>query len=395
MDPRAVRFMSKDFNQNPFIVIWEVTRACQLHCLHCRAEAQRHRDPRELTTEEGYALIDSIAEMDHPLLVFTGGDPLERPDLCDFIRYGKRRGLQVSITPSATPRVTREAILDVKQAGLERWAFSLDGSSAQIHDKFRGTKGSYDRTMAALGILRDEHIPIQINTTVTRYNLEDLENIAKVVESYGAVLWSVFFLVPTGRARSKDMVTPEEHEAVMNWLYELSKRSSFDVKTTAAPHYRRVVMQHAMAKGIESGAKAPDRSEMPSNRGFEIGSAVAVNLNRRAPVSTGDGRDPLRPGRGVNDGNGFLFISHIGDVYPSGFLPVKVGNIREDSLAELYRDSPVFRSLRDVNQLKGKCGVCEFRQVCGGSRARAYALTGDYLESDPSCAYVPRALVQS
>ncbi|QSO50214.1 TIGR04053 family radical SAM/SPASM domain-containing protein [Alicyclobacillus curvatus] len=352
------RDIKRDFNQNPFIVIWEVTRACQLHCLHCRAEAQRHRDERELTTEEGFALIDAVAEMDHPLLVFTGGDPLERPDLYDFIRYGRSKGLQVSITPSATPKVTAQAIADAKAAGLERWAFSLDGWCAEIHDKFRGTKGSYDRTITALGILRDEGIPIQINTTVTRYNLDDLERIAQVVESYGAVLWSVFFLVPTGRARAKDMVTADEHEAVMNWLYERSKRSSFDVKTTAAPHYRRVVLQH-------------------------LHDAVEPALLQS---------DPLRSTRGVNDGNGFVFISHIGDVYPSGFLPVKAGNVRETSLSQLYRESPVFKSLRDVNQLKGKCRVCEFRQVCGGSRARAYALTGDYLESDPSCAYVPRAL---
>jgi AdoMet-dependent heme synthase len=352
------RDIKRDFNQNPFIVIWEVTRACQLHCLHCRAEAQRHRDERELTTEEGFALIDAVAEMDHPLLVFTGGDPLERPDLYDFIRYGRSKGLQVSITPSATPKVTAQAIADAKAAGLERWAFSLDGWCAEIHDKFRGTKGSYDRTITALGILRDEGIPIQINTTVTRYNLDDLERIAQVVESYGAVLWSVFFLVPTGRARAKDMVTADEHEAVMNWLYERSKRSSFDVKTTAAPHYRRVVLQH-------------------------LHDAVEPALLQS---------DPLRSTRGVNDGNGFVFISHIGDVYPSGFLPVKAGNVRETSLSQLYRESPVFKSLRDVNQLKGKCRVCEFRQVCGGSRARAYALTGDYLESDPSCAYIPRAL---
>ncbi len=358
------RFVARDFQQNPFIVIWEVTRACQLHCLHCRAEAQRHRDPRELSTEEGRALIRSVAEMDHPLLVFTGGDPLERPDLFEFIRYGRSLGLQVSITPSATPKVTREAIIAAKSAGLERWAFSLDGSCAEIHDKFRGTKGSFDRTMAALEILVEQGIPIQINTTVTRYNLADLEQIAQVVESYGAVLWSVFFLVPTGRARTKDMVTAEEHEAVMNWLYERAKNSTFDVKTTAAPHYRRIVIEH----------RAKENGAVPANRGFSIG------------------KDPLRSGRGVNDGNGFVFISHTGDVYPSGFLPVAAGNVREQALADLYRESPLFKALRDTNQLKGKCGVCEFRNVCGGSRARAYALTGDYLESDPSCAYVPQAL---
>ncbi len=356
---------NRDFGQNPYIVIWEVTRACQLHCLHCRAEAQRHRDPRELTTEEGFRLMDQIAEMDRPLLVFTGGDPLERPDLYDFIRYARSKGLIPSMTPSATPRVTFETIKGAKEAGLERWAFSLDGSTAEIHDKFRGTKGSYDLTIRSLKILQELDIPIQLNTTVTRFNLGDLPNVAKVAESFNTVLWSVFFMVPTGRARERYMVTPQEHEQVMEWLYELSKHSSFDVKTTAGPHYRRVVIQQRMIDSDET---------VKGNRGFLLGG------------------DPLRASKGVNDGNGFVFISHVGDVTPSGFLPVKAGNIRESNLADIYRNSPIFQELRNPNLLKGKCGVCEFRNVCGGSRARAYAVTGDYLESDPSCSYIPKAL---
>ncbi len=357
---------SRDFKESPFIVIWEVTRACQLHCLHCRAEAQRHRDPRELTTEEGFRLIDQIAGMGHPLLVFTGGDPLGREDLFDFIRYARKQGLSPSMTPSATPRVTLESIKRAKEAGLERWAFSLDGSNAQIHDKFRGTKGSYDLTIRSLQILQDLAIPIQLNTTVSRYNLEDLPNIAEISELYKAVLWSVFFMVPTGRAKEKDMVSAEEHEQVMEWLYALSKQSSFDIKTTAAPHYRRVVIQPRMMENNENAH---------GNRGFLLGN------------------DPLRASKGVNDGNGFVFISHIGDVTPSGFLPLKAGNIRESRLADIYRNSSMFQELRNPNLLKGKCGVCEFRAVCGGSRARAYAMTGDYLESDPSCVYVPKAFV--
>lgn len=360
--------MSRDFKGTPYIVIWEVTRACQLHCLHCRAEAQRHRDPRELTTQEGFNLVDQIAEMDNPLLVFTGGDPLEREDLFDFIRYARTKGLTPSMTPSATPRVTYDTIKRAKEAGLERWAFSLDGSNAQIHDKFRGTKGSYDMTIQSLKTLQDLEIPIQLNTTVTRYNLEDLPQIAKIAESFHIVLWSVFFMVPTGRAKEKDMVTPEEHEQVMEWLYDLSKHSSFDIKTTATPHYRRLVIQQRMKD---------DEVHSHGDRGFLPGD------------------DPLRASKGVNDGNGFVFISHIGDVTPSGFLPVKAGNIRSERLVNIYRDSPMFQELRNPNLLKGKCGVCEFRHVCGGSRARAYAVTGDYLESDPSCSYVPKALASS
>ncbi len=363
----------RDFAQSPFIAIWEVTRACQLHCLHCRAKAQRHRHLLELTTEEGFRLIDQIAEMDRPLLVFTGGDPLEREDLFDFIRYGRERGMEVAMTPSATPRVTKEALLRAKAAGLARCAFSLDGSTREVHDHFRGTRGSYDLTVGALGMMREIGMPIQVNTTVSRYNMEDLPRIADVVESFGATLWSVFFLVPTGRARAQDMVDADEAERVMEWLWAQSQVRSFDVKTTAAPHYRRVILQHR-AQG-EGGRPGP-------------GSAQTV-----PPVAGADfaaGGPGLRAPRSVNDGNGFVFISHTGDVYPSGFLPVVAGNVRQTRLADIYRHSPVFRQLRDPALLKGKCGACEFKAVCGGSRARAYGVTGDFLASDPACAYVPR-----
>lgn len=360
------REWKRDFNRAPFITIWEVTRACQLHCLHCRAEAQRHRDPRELSTDEGKRLIDEIASLDRPLLVFTGGDPLERDDLFELIAYGTSKGLEVSITPSATPKVTPEAMKSAKEAGLMRWAFSLDGSTALIHDRFRGTKGSYDKTIASLDTLRDLGIPRQINTTVTRYNRDDLFAIAKIVEDYEAVLWSVFFLVPTGRARAQDMVSPEEHEQIMEWLYKLSLDSSYDIKTTEAPHYRRVLLQQRRL------AQNP----------LELSSQDSGHYNSvRAP-------------RGINDGNGFVFISHTGDVYPSGFLPIKAGNVREQSLGSIYQDSPLFQNLRNPDLLKGKCGFCEFRHVCGGSRSRAYAITGDELESDPTCVYQPKAWLE-
>ncbi len=349
-DVERMRKWKRDFSINPFIVIWEVTRACQLHCMHCRAEAQRHRDPRELRTEEGYRLIDQIAGMDHPLFVITGGDPLEREDLYDLIAYAKKQGLEVAMTPSATPRVTYDALLKGKEAGLARIAFSLDGSTPEIHDHFRGTRGSFDLTMKGLSILKQIQMPIQVNTAVSTHNLADLPNIADLVEKHEAVLWSVFFLVPTGRGREQDMVSPEQAEEVMEWLYEKSQSSRLTIKTTEAPHYRRVVLQHQ---------GKPVSSNMP----------------------------------GVSDGNGFVFISHIGEVYPSGFLPVSAGQIRTTSLAEIYRESPMFQSLRNQSNLQGKCGICEYRSVCGGSRARAYAVSGDYLASDPACAYQPRVVV--
>jgi radical SAM protein len=353
----------RNYHENPFIVIWEVTRACALKCLHCRAEAQYHADPNQLSYEEGKKLIDEIAKMDHPLFVFTGGDPLMRPDLFDLAKYAiEEKGLSVAMTPSATPKVTREAVQKAKDVGLSRWAFSLDGSCAEIHDHFRGTKGSYDLTMRGVEYLKELNIPIQVNTTVSKYNLHDLEATAEKVKKMGAVLWSLFFLVPTGRGMEKDMISPEQHEEVMKWLVQIQQKMPYGVKATEAPHYRRVFLQEqqkAVGNGDAMGMKRSD-------------------LLGRAP-------------KGVNDGDGFVFISHIGDVYPSGFLPVVCGNVREQPLTQIYRHSPVMLQLRDKSLLKGKCGVCEFKEICGGSRARAYAVTGDYLESDPYCAYVPKA----
>lgn len=368
-----------DFNRAPFIAIWEVTRACKLVCKHCRAEAQPEADPCQLSHEEGLRLIDGVAAFGEPLpnLVFTGGDPLMRPDLFDLIRHAVSRGLRVSMTPSATPLVTREAMRRAKEAGLARWAFSIDGSTAEIHDAFRGVQGSYDLTIKAIEYLHELGLPIQINSTVSRYNLDDLDNLAALVERLGAVMWSVFFLVPTGRGQLGDMISPQEHERVFNWLYDVSLRVPFDIKTTAAQHYRRVVLQRRSAEkgkgdGGEAAPAAPGRPLIGAHPGRDAG-------------KDGIGRAP----KGVNDGNGFVFISHTGDVYPSGFLPVAVGNVRERPLVEIYRDSPMFRALRDPDGYRGKCSWCEFRYICGGSRARAYAVTGDYLESEPFCVHIP------
>ncbi|WP_026566114.1 TIGR04053 family radical SAM/SPASM domain-containing protein [Bacillus sp. UNC41MFS5] len=365
---------SRDFNKDPFIVIWELTRACQLKCLHCRADAQYKRDPRELSFEEGKNLIDQIYEMNNPMLVFTGGDPLMREDVFEIAKYAVEKGVRVSMTPSATPNVTKEAIEKAKEVGLARWAFSIDGPKAEIHDHFRGTAGSFDLTMEKIKYLHEVGLPIQINTVISRYNIDYLDEMAKMVEDLGCVLWSVFFLVPTGRGQESDMISPVQHEKVFRWLYDLSKRVSFDIKTTEAMHYRRVVIQQKMREAKETTDEIEYLSALT-----EKGLTGSIDGLGRAP-------------KGVNDGNGFVFISHIGDVYPSGLLPVKAGNIRETPLAEIYRESPIFKSLRNPDLFKGKCGVCEFRHVCGGSRSRAYAMTGDYLESEPFCVYIPKAL---
>lgn len=351
----------RDYDESPFIVIWEMTRACALRCVHCRAEAQYRRDPRELTTEEGKRLLEQIAALDHPMLVLTGGDPFQRGDLFELAEYGIEQGLHVSLAPSATPKVTKKRLEQAKRIGISRISFSLDGSTAEIHDRFRGFKGTYDRTMHILEMMRELELSLQINTTVSRYNLDDLDPMVKLLMKKDVVLWSLFFLVPTGRGKSEDMITPEQHEQVFEWLYDVSRQVPFGIKTTAAPHYRRLVMQRKI------------KSQGVDGRGTRLGTDVL-------------GRFP----KGVNDGNGFVFISHIGDVNPSGFLPIRAGNVREQPLAKIYRDSFVFQQLRNPDRYRGKCGVCEFRYICGGSRARAYAVTGDYMASDPYCTYMPQ-----
>ncbi|MDP2953232.1 MAG: TIGR04053 family radical SAM/SPASM domain-containing protein [Chloroflexota bacterium] len=355
-----------DFNLYPFIVFWEITRACSLACLHCRATAQPKRHPQELTTQEGLGLIDQIAALNNPLLVITGGDPMMRSDLFQFISYGVEKGMRVSLAPSATKLVTPESLGRAKEAGLARVSFSLDGSCAEVHDAFRQTPGSFDRTIEVIGYAREVGLSLQINSTVSRYNLNDLGRLADKVGESGVVLWSVFFLVPTGRGKVEDMVSPQQHEAAFHWLYDLAQKVPFDVKTTAAEHFRRVIVQRRLAEGMASGIQMAVAAP-----GFQYQDGVG-----RAP-------------KGVNDGNGCCFISHIGEVCPSGFLPLVADNVREKPLAEIYRHSPLFRDLRDTAKLKGKCGRCEYNRICGGSRARAYAVTGDYLAAEPYCVYEP------
>ncbi len=356
-----------DFNETPFIVIWETTQACDLACLHCRACAQPLRSSLELSTEEGKDLIDQVAQMAAPLFVLTGGDPLKRPDIYRLVEYGTLRGVRMSMTPSATPLLTHAAIARLRQCGLARLAISLDGSTAEIHDTFRGVSGSYALTLDAVRWAGELGLPIQINTTITRRNLADFDGMVALLKTFPMVLWSVFFLVPTGRGQLQDLISAEEFEEVFARLAEVSRNVEFDIKTTEAQHYRRYLAQQRAAqrrRNIPTPSKPPGK-----------------------PLGDGIGRAP----RGLNDGKGFVFISHQGEVFPSGFLPLAAGNVRRLPLAEIYRNAPLFRQLRDTSNLKGKCGVCEFREICGGSRSRAYALTGDPFASDPSCVYQPRA----
>jgi AdoMet-dependent heme synthase len=359
------RMVHADFDLAPFTIAWEVTRACAFACKHCRADAQHQRDPRELTTEEGHRLIDRLAKFGSPILIFTGGDPMMRRDLFDLISYAAQKGLRCSLTPTATALPTAERLEQAKAAGIRRIALSLDAPSPEAHDEFRQVNGSWKRTMQILHNAKEVGLSVQVNTTVSTFNVEQLPEMVPFIKEVDAVQWSVFFLVPTGRAQARYMISPEKHEEVFNWLYELSQDAPFDIKATAAPMYRRVAIQR---KKSESGNGGPVTFQ---GAGFQY----ADGLNR--------------PTKGVNDGNGFLFISHLGQIMPSGFLPVDCGNVRERDIVDVYRNHPVFKDLRNYENLKGKCGICEYREVCGGQRGRAYGVTGDYLETDPACVYEP------
>jgi len=348
---------SLDLDRSPFTIAWELTRACAYSCLHCRADAQPKRDPLELDTGEALHLIDQLAGFGtRPILVLTGGDPLMRRDVFELARHADERGLRVSLTPTATALATRERMRAARDSGIRRVAFSIDAADPELHDRFRGFRGSFERTRAGMGHAAAEGLTLQVNTTVCELNVARLGDMVPVLEEWGVVQWSVFFLVPTGRGSRLGMLSADEHERVLTWLYELSGRVPFDVKATAAPQYRRIAAEHG---GTLPGA------------GYRFA----------------DGLD--RPVRGVNDGRGFMFISHRGEVMPSGFMPISAGNVRERDPVEIYREARLFRDLRDPGMLEGKCGACEYREICGGSRARAYAVTGNPFAPDPSCPYVP------
>lgn len=359
------RMAFADFDQAPFTIAWEVTRACAYACVHCRADAQHKRDPNELGTEEALGLIDRLSEFGSPILVFTGGDPMMRRDLFELIAYANAKGLRCSLTPTATALPTEARLQKAREAGVRRLALSLDAPSPEVHDAFRQVAGSWERTMRILKNAQAAGLSAQVNTTVSKHNLALLPDMVPFIEEVGAVQWSVFFLVPTGRAQVPWMISAEEHEQVFNWLYDLSKEAPFDIKATAAPMYRRVAIQR---KRAEEGNGKPVTFQ---GAGFQYADGLH------------------RPTKGVNDGNGFLFISHLGEIMPSGFLPISAGNVREDDVVRVYREHPLFTDLRDVSKLKGKCGLCEYRDVCGGQRGRAYGVTGDYLAPDPGCVYEP------
>lgn len=351
MQPSTYR--RQDFDHSPMLVFYEVTRACDLVCKHCRACAQAWRDPRELSTRQSKMMIEQLATFPRPpLLVFTGGDPLKREDIHDLVAHARQAGLEVAMTPSATPLVTFEALRRLRDAGLDRLAVSIDGPDAATHDAFRGITGTFDKGLQIIADARTLGLPVQVNTTITRRNFHQIGAMADMLAKQGIMLWSVFFLIPVGRGVSEERITPEEYELAFGKLFDHARTQPFAIKTTEAHHYRRFVLQQPGMAGRDiSGGRAP---------------------------------------MGINDGKGVMFVSHKGEIYPSGFLPIECGHFPGDSVVTVYQDSPLFRALREPDGFGGKCGVCEFRHVCGGSRARAFAVTGDPLASEPDCTYVPK-----
>ncbi|MDF1513828.1 MAG: radical SAM protein [Anaerolineae bacterium] len=353
------------------VVAWESTVACNLACVHCRASAQTAPEVDELTTEQVFTLIDQLVVLGRPIFIISGGEPLMRPDLYEIAAYGTKQGLRVAVSPNGT-LITPHVVEQLKKAGVRRISVSIDGSTDQRHDMVRGTSGAFRAAMDGLIACRQNGLDFQLNTTVMRQTRDDLSAIRDLAVRIGAVAWHVFMLVPTGRGKIDDEVTPQEYEDILQEIYEMSQSSPVPIRVTCGPHFMRIVAQN---KRVDQ--KQPNLVKTRQN-----------------------GRPGLHPGhldsttKGCLAGDGYCFISYRGDVMPCGYFPVVAGNILEQPLSEIYAQSILFQALRDVDHFDGKCGFCEFRRLCGGCRARAYSLTGNYLAEEPYCIYQPRKKVK-
>lgn len=370
--PRAANSRSSvDFAQRPMLVFWETTRACLLACRHCRASATTQAPPGELSTEEGHALIGQVAGFGrpYPILVLTGGDCLLRPDLFHLVEHAVSLGIPVCLSPSVTSLLDAAMAAQIARSGVRAVSVSLDGCQAQTHDGVRGIAGHFEATVAAIGQLAASGVTVQVNTTVMDGNVDDLPGVAALVAQAGAHIWEVFFLVQVGRGAAARPVSPDVHEELCHFLYDASTHG-FIVRTVEAPFFRRVVTRR------RAGAPAPESAL------YHRLSAELVGL-----LGPGTGH-PSAHTAPTRDGKGIVFIAHDGEVYPAGFLPLGLGSVRTRPLHEIYRDDPLLKSIRAA-RFTGRCGRCEYADLCGGSRARAYAATGDPLGEDPACLYRP------
>jgi AdoMet-dependent heme synthase len=348
----------RDYTKTPMNIYWEMTQSCALACRHCRAEAISSPHPLQLNHEESVAFLHQIPAFGArlPQLILTGGDPLARADLFELIDEARRLEISVSITPAATPALTREVLMRLKEHGVEGLGLSLDGSTSERHDSMRGVPGTFDRTMQAIRWAQDLNMPVQVNTLVAAETVDDLPAIYELLKPTRISRWSLFFLISVGRGKVLQPLSPAEAEQLMHWIHTTSRKAPFIVATTEAPSFRRVALQKLREEGLT---------------GEEIRTSGATRSY------------------GIRDGNGILFVSNTGDIFPAGFLPLSAGNVRQDHIVDIYRDSSLFRQLHDSSKFEGRCGACDHRTLCGGSRSRAFAATGNPLASDPMCTFEP------
>ena len=339
----------------PRLIAWELTAGCNLNCVHCRGASTSSVPAGELTTDEAKHFIDEVSGLGKPILILSGGEPLTRPDVFEIALYGTNSGFRIVLATNGT-LLTPKIVEKLKEAGVQRLSISIDGAAAISHDEFRGRPGAFERTLAGIEVLRKAEFPFQINTTISSRNLEEIPRTFELAKKLGAVAYHIFFLVPTGRGEKSNEVSPEDYESILHWLYDMQKESKILLKATCAPHYFRILRQRAKKEGIE----------------------ISVNTHGYEAMT-----------KGCLGGTSFCFISSVGDVYPCGYLPVLAGNIRKQLFRDIWKNSEIFRKLRDPEELKGKCGICEYKNICSGCRARAYAATGDYLDEEPYCVYSP------
>jgi radical SAM protein with 4Fe4S-binding SPASM domain len=393
----------------PRLIFWELTKGCNLRCIHCRATATELSSPSDLSTQTACDIIDQIAEVSKPILVLSGGEPLFRSDIFQLARYGTDKGLRVALATNGT-LVTKHVARMIVDSGVQRVAISLDGADALTHDSFRGIPGAFDAAIAGFRNLKELGMSVQINTTIARHNAHQLPQVLELARTIGADALHTFLLVPVGCGvdiAAEQMVPPEEYERMLNWFYDRSLEGGIELKATCAPHYFRVVRQRRAAEHRSEAAAAAAHTAPAVDVEQTPATAMIGATEMTMPGSTGIELKPQGMGRPVGHsghpsdmnamtkgclaGTAVCFISNQGEVYPCGYLPALAGDLRKQAFADIWENSVVFNELRDTKNLEGKCGCCEFRNVCMGCRARAYAATGNYLSEEPFCVYQPHA----